>query len=135
MNVDKLLFILIAEDDEADRYIITKAFQKSNQFWKIQCVKNGEELVRFLEDSKELPDIVLADINMPRINGLEALQIIRSKEELHCLPFVIFTTSSSQEDKRKATELGADAFWTKPMLFAEFIEIAGKLKTFIPPAA
>lgn len=116
----KVIKILLVEDDAVDTIDIKRTLDKMNIFYTIFNKKNGEEALRFLkyeiDDKPEsLPDIVLIDINMPRINGLELLTIIRATEEWKHLKCFIITTSGEKIDKEKAISLGASGYIVKPL--------------------
>ncbi|GAB3936095.1 hypothetical protein GCM10028804_55980 [Larkinella terrae] len=81
---------------------------------------NGEELLTALETARVLPSLVLLDINMPIMDGLEALKIVRSNTQFNTLPIVIWTTSSHEVDRNRAFALGANGFITKPDTIQEY---------------
>jgi CheY-like chemotaxis protein len=101
------------EDDPLDVIDISRQLDKQHIIYQLQTGHNGEEAIRLLEESAELPDIVLIDINMPKMNGLELLQTIRQREEnLNCF---IITSSDEKIDRRAASLLGASGYITKPL--------------------
>ena len=83
--MEKLIKILLAEDDQLDVINIKRTFDKMNIFYQLHEAKNGEEAIELLQkfnkEGEQLPDFVLIDINMPRLNGLELLQVIRQTPE------------------------------------------------------
>jgi CheY-like chemotaxis protein len=115
------LRILIADDDSDDHYFITEAIRQEQENAVISSVYNGQELLDYLlkrgahaASADQLPDFVLLDINMPKINGLEALKELRK----HALPgnikFFILSTSQSSDDIRHSFALDVEGFYTKP---------------------
>ena len=106
----KVVNILLLEDDTLDVINIQRTLDKMNILYRLQVAKNGEEAVTLLKqmgkDGEKLPDIVLIDINMPKMNGLEFLSIVRSTEEWKKLKCFIITTSEDSVDKEAAKELG-----------------------------
>jgi len=94
---------------------ISRQLDKQHIIYQLQTGRNGEEAIRLLEDSAELPDIVLIDINMPKMNGLELLQTIRHREEWKNLNCFIITSSDEKIDRRAASLLGASGYITKPL--------------------
>lgn len=117
--MNKIINILLVEDDQLDAMDIKRSLDKLNILYKITVAKNGEEALTVLSGKSEegfdhLPDVVLIDINMPRMNGLELLQIIRNTEEWKDLKCFIITTSDERVDKTKAAELGVSGYIVKP---------------------
>jgi CheY-like chemotaxis protein len=109
----KVINILLVEDDQLDVVDIQRNLQKLNILYLLHVAKNGEEAVVYLKENK-LPDVVLLDVNMPRMNGLELLQIIRSTEEWKGLKCFIITTSEEKVDKEAAQKLGVSGYIVKP---------------------
>jgi len=107
--------ILLVEDDPLDVIDISRQLDKQHIIYQLQTGHNGEEAIRLLEESVELPDIVLIDINMPKMNGLELLQTIRQREEWKSLNCFIITSSDEKIDRRAASLLGASGYITKPL--------------------
>ncbi|HEY8970406.1 MAG TPA: response regulator [Puia sp.] len=107
--------ILLVEDDPLDIIDISRQLDKQHIIYQLQTGHNGEEALRLLEESAELPDIVLIDINMPKMNGLELLQTIRQREEWKSLNCFIITSSDEKIDRRAASLLGASGYITKPL--------------------
>lgn len=109
--------VVMADDDQDDCLLASEAFAESGAEVGFFCVEDGKELMeRLLEchrSDRGLPNLILLDLNMPRISGHEALTAIRSDEALRSLPVVILTTSS-EEDVRPATKRMANGFITKP---------------------
>jgi CheY-like chemotaxis protein len=116
---DRKRSLLIAEDDEDDRMIyeeILKGFTKCVDF---EFVENGRELIERLNAQDSLPDLILLDLNMPLMDGRQALKAIRSDPKLKDIPVVCITTSTSHEDIRFCQDQRA-GFYTKPAAIAEF---------------
>ena len=109
----KVINILLVEDDQLDVLDIQRNLQKLNILYKLHLAKNGEEAIELLKENK-LPDIVLLDVNMPRMNGLELLQIIRNTEEWKALKCFVITTSEEKIDKEAANKLGVSGYIVKP---------------------
>lgn len=115
--MNKVANILLVEDDQLDVIDIKRTFDKSGILYNLQVAKNGEEAVDMLRhrESHLLPDIVLIDINMPRMNGLELLHLIRSTEEWKHLKCFIITTSEEKIDKESARSMGISGYIVKPL--------------------
>ncbi len=118
------LHILIAEDDPDDGEIITQRFAEHAAFTKVEWVKNGKELLSFLNNThNSRPDIILTDINMPILNGIEALQEIYKDLRLRNIPVFVYSSTINPIYEAKSKELGAKAFLTKPFDLFEFDKI------------
>jgi len=111
----KTIDILLVEDDPLDIIDITRQLDKQHIIYQLQTARNGEEAIRLLEEKEELPDIVLIDINMPKMNGLELLHTVRQNEAWKNLKCFIITTSDEKVDRRAAASLGVSGYITKPL--------------------
>jgi CheY-like chemotaxis protein len=130
--------ILIADDDADDRLLIKEAFEESE--WKnpLHFVQDGVELLDYLfrRDKfadlagEPLPDLILLDLNMPRKNGIEALEEIKSEERLKLIPIIVFTTSKAEEDILRSYNLGVNSFITKPVSFDLLVELTKSLAKY-----
>ena len=120
--------VLIAEDDDGHILLLRRAFEQFGYAGAIQYVRDGEDAVAYLAGEGKfhrrsefpLPDFLLLDLKMPRMNGLEVLAWVRAQPTLAQLRTVVLTTSDDLRDIRKAYELGAASFLTKPVDFSEF---------------
>ncbi|MGE8663825.1 response regulator [Leptospira interrogans] len=125
----KTIHILVAEDDPDDRLLMKDGFRENNLANPLHFVKDGEELFEFLQNEGEYsdilkypkPGIILLDLNMPRMDGREALKTIKSIPELKKIPVIVLTTSR-EEDMFKTYDLGANSFIRKPVEFEAFLE-------------
>ncbi len=111
----KPINILLVEDDPLDIIDISRQLDKQHIIYQLQTAHNGEEAIRILEETQELPDIALIDINMPKMNGLELLHAIRNHESWKNLKCFIITTSDEKVDRRAAASLGVSGYITKPL--------------------
>jgi CheY-like chemotaxis protein len=137
METKKILRLLIAEDDEDDKLLITKAFQKCIPKENITCVGDGEELIQYLNKTSlaencifPIPDIILLDLNMPKKDGRTTLQVIKSHEEFRKIPVIIFTTSNLKEDILITYTLGASSFISKPSTFGELVKVTKEIESY-----
>jgi len=122
------LHILIAEDDFDDGEIIESSFEKHAAFEKVSLVKNGQELLDFLKTNvNEKPDVILTDINMPILSGIDALKEICSDDELQHIPAFVYSTAINPIYEAKCMELGTKGFLIKPYSLAEYDEIPNKI--------
>ncbi|GAA3742301.1 response regulator [Flavobacterium ginsengisoli] len=126
------LHIVIAEDDMDDADVITETFTNNPNFSKVSLVANGEELLNYLKnDQNENPDVILTDINMPIIDGIEALQEILSNDELKNIPCFVYSTSINPSYKEKCDDMGVKAYLIKPYSFEAFAEIPKTILSII----
>ncbi|MCD0464961.1 response regulator [Flavobacterium sp. ENC] len=126
------LHIVIAEDDSDDADVIYETFNKNPNFGKVSIVNNGEELLNYLKStSNAIPDVVLTDINMPILDGIEALQRILNHTNLKTIPCFVYSTSINPAYKEKCDVLGVKAYLIKPYSFEAFEEIPKKILTLI----
>jgi CheY-like chemotaxis protein len=137
VNAEKTI-IIMADDDEDDRYMIKEALIKAGVSIPVECVENGEKLLELLyehqgkikEGGKLNPAFILLDLNMPKLDGRKSLEIIRKNEDLKKIPIVVFTTSDAEEDISHAYENGANSFILKPASFSEIVDIMKTLKSY-----
>lgn len=122
--------VLIAEDDNDDWELTREAFLSSNLYDAIVRVENGEELISYLNKNKNksfFPDFILSDLNMPRLNGLQALSQIKNDPALSDTPVIIYTSSHSKQEEKLSYNHGAHLFISKPACFMEIVKIAVRL--------
>jgi CheY-like chemotaxis protein len=124
---DGTFSILIAEDDEDDYTLIIDAIKSSQNKCQVNWVRDGEELLEYLNSTKDLgvgnkkdPDIILLDLNMPKKDGREALEEIKSHSQFKNIPVIVLTTSQAKMDIQKVYDLGANSFIQKPFKYADF---------------
>jgi CheY-like chemotaxis protein len=126
MIVQTGLYILIAEDDTDDAEIITDSFLKHPAFDEVQIASNGAELLKVLKQEKR-PDIILTDINMPIMDGIEALREIHSAPQLQHIPAFVYSTTINPAYEAQCVELGCKGFLIKPYDLEGFEAIPTKL--------
>lgn len=120
--------ILLVEDNPNDIKLTERAFKKSNLTNKLAVVTDGEAALAYLfaksndEYHNPLPVIILLDLKLPKIDGLEVLARIRAEERTRYMPVVILTSSREQEDLLKSYELGVNSYIRKPVDFNQFVE-------------
>ena len=129
--------ILLAEDNPKDVELTLEALSEHNLANKVVAVRDGVEVLEFLRyegrfkhRTRENPAVLLLDIKMPRMNGIELLQSIRKDPALKFLPVVILTSSREESDLVKSYELGANAFVVKPVDFSQFIDVIKQIGVF-----
>jgi CheY-like chemotaxis protein len=140
--------ILLAEDDPDDQYLISEACDESGVAMQLFIVQDGEELLDYLQQRGKYtdpnqwprPNLILLDLNMPRMDGREALAEIKAQPELRRIPVVVLTTSQAEEDILRSYDLGVSGFITKPVKFSGLLEVMKKLSNYwlntveLPPA-
>lgn len=124
-----LRVILVAEDDADDQMLLTEAFNASAFTGSLQFAFDGVELIGRLSEP-ELPDLVLLDLNMPRLSGHEVLQNMRNQDRLRSLPVVVLTTSGSSEDVDRAYRSGANTYLQKPRSFKALVNLTQLLQRY-----
>lgn len=116
--------IYIVDDDPDDRQIILDAFVERNPQVDYVFIENAEALLDSLYSADvELPALILLDLNMPGMLGLQALKEIRANKQFCQIPIIVLTTSMLQQDRKASYELGASCFLRKPDSFAELVDI------------
>ena len=123
----KGLHIVIAEDDIDDGEIVIKSFGKHSLFTKVDWVKNGKELLDYLNDSSPKPDVILTDINMPIMNGIDALEEICETPLLKNIPIFVYSSTLNPVYEMKCMDLGVKGFLIKPLSLKEFDIIPTKI--------
>lgn len=121
--------ILLVEDNANDEVLTTRAIRRSNIHNEIVVARDGAEALERLS-SMTLPELVLLDLKLPKIDGLEVLRRIRSDERTRHLPVVIFTSSREQQDMLQAYQSGVNSYVCKPIDFGEFVNAVGQLSTY-----
>jgi len=121
--------ILIAEDDPRDEQLTVNALEEYNLANKISIVRDGEETLDYLYRRGKFktrlsgdPAVVLLDLKMPKVNGLEVLKIMKADEQLRTIPVVVLTSSREEPDLIECYRLGVNAYVVKPLDFAEFMK-------------
>jgi two-component system response regulator len=132
MNVPKkTLIILMADDDADDRLLAQEAMHESRVLNELHFVEDGVQLLSYLRGDEHfsdrtlypMPGLILLDLNMPKMDGREALAEIKADPRLRRIPVVILTTSKAEEDMVKGYDLGAASYITKPVTFDALVEL------------
>ncbi|MBI5674670.1 MAG: response regulator [Nitrospirae bacterium] len=116
--------ILLVDDDRVDVMTTKRALKDINVTNPVYTAGNGEEALALLKDGKtEKPGVILLDLNMPRMNGIEFLRVIKNDDLLKRIPIVVLTTSKEEEDKVESFNLGVAGYMIKPVDYIKFVEI------------
>ncbi|WP_166846887.1 response regulator [Isoptericola sp. BMS4] len=127
--------VLLVEDDPGDVLMTREAFEEHKVANRLSVVSDGVSAMAFLRREGEhadapRPDLVLLDLNLPRMDGREVLAAVKADEELRHIPVVVLTTSEAEEDVLRSYSLHANAYVTKPVDFERFIEVVRQIDDF-----
>lgn len=129
--MEKLVNILLVEDDEVDVMNVKRAFKKGNVSNPLFVANNGIEALDLLENNKMAnPRIILLDLNMPKMGGIEFLEVLRKKEEFKNISVFVMTTSNEESDKIDAYNLNVAGYILKPLSMDRFIEAVSILNNY-----
>lgn len=132
----KVIQILLVEDNEGDILLAKEAFKELTVQTSVTVVKDGAEAIEFLKKEGQyatdnvIPHLILLDINMPRLNGIEVLAFIKNDDKLRSIPVVMLTTSSSEKDIAECYAKSANCFITKPLEFGKFVTVIQSIESF-----
>ncbi len=116
--------ILLVEDDHVDVMTIKRAFKDLNITNPVFVQENGLEALQYLQSNKDnMPGIILLDLNMPKMNGIEFLQELNKDENLKLIPVIVLTTSKEEQDKVESYKLGVAGYMIKPVDYLQFVEV------------
>lgn len=135
MNTAQPIHILVADDDQDDCLMMREAFKENRVSNPLHFVHDGEALLDYLqrrppyddEVRYPLPGLILLDLNMPRMDGREALQAIKSDAQLRGIPVVVLTTSSAEEDIVRSYNTGGNSFISKPVTYTGLLDVVKTL--------
>ena len=122
--------ILLVEDDQVDVMTVKRAFEENNIANPLHITSNGEEALAYLRNEGGFidpqrypkPGIIILDLNMPVMNGIEFLKVVKADDDLRRIPVIILTTSSAEEDRVKCFDLNVAGYIVKPIDFNKFVE-------------
>ena len=116
--------ILLVEDDEVDTMTVKRSLKDLQVRNNLITVSNGEEALDYLRDEQQRkPCIILLDINMPKMNGIEFLTVAKNDDKLKKIPVIVLTTSQEEQDKLDSFELGVAGYMIKPCTYEKFLEL------------
>ncbi|MEQ8225181.1 MAG: response regulator [Candidatus Eremiobacterota bacterium] len=126
--------ILLVEDNPDDELLTMRALKKNNVMNDIVVCRNGVEAIDYLfgknDNEADLPQLILLDLKLPKIDGLEVLRKIRSTERTRFLPVVVLTSSKEERDIVESYKLGANSYIQKPVDFSQFVEAVKQLQLY-----
>lgn len=136
MANNKALNILLVDDDDVDVMTVRRAFKKNNITSRLYIAANGLEALTMLREQENplrIPSsrrLILLDLNMPKMGGIEFLREIRSDPTLRYIPVIVLTTSSEEKDKVDAYNLNVAGYIVKPVTFSKFVEVMATLNKY-----
>jgi CheY-like chemotaxis protein len=125
--------ILIVEDNPLDLDLALRAFRRRNLAYPIEVARDGEEAMQWLKrwDAGEIPPrVILLDLKLPRVDGLEVLRQLKHHRRYRTIPVVVLTTSTEERDVRSALELGANSYVVKPVDFDQFVQAVAEIESY-----
>jgi CheY-like chemotaxis protein len=128
-----VLPILLVEDNPMDLDLTLRAFRKKKFANEIQVARDGEEALAFFprwEAGEAMPAVILLDINLPKVNGLEVLRQLKAHERFRRIPVVMLTSSREDRDLKSAYDLGVNSYIEKPVNFGKFMEVAEHIELY-----
>jgi CheY-like chemotaxis protein len=123
--------ILLVEDDVVDHMLVKRAFKNLDITNPLIIFTNGEEALEHLRDkSNPTPCIIIIDLNMPKMNGIEFLKIIKEDRVLKIIPVIVLTTSKEEQDKTECFKLGVAGYMIKPVEYVKFVELMDTMNKY-----
>ncbi len=127
--------LMLIDDDDKDIFLTRRAFKKANISSQIQIAKNGEEGLALLRREEPFqaaarPDLILLDLNMPRMTGYEFLEIVKSDDQFKSIPVIVMTNSQSDVDMIKSYENHANSFISKPIELEDFMNVIRAIEDY-----
>ena len=133
--INRKLHILLVEDSVSDTMLIRRSFARSQLDHTLYCVEDGEKAIAFLKHDGEYrqakrPDLIILDLNLPRLDGREVLSLIKQDPDLKRIPVVVLTTSNAEQDVVRSYDLHANCYIVKPFDVYDFLQIANFIEQF-----
>lgn len=130
LDMKNKLNILLIEDDMIEIMKLNRTISSLKLNHNIVEANNGEEALKILEKKDNLPDIILLDLNMPKINGIEFLSILKNDEVLKYIPTIILTTSNNQKDLLECYKIGIAGYVIKPLKYEDYVSKIEKVLNY-----
>lgn len=127
--------ILLVEDNPADIRLTQEALRELNVQHRLQVAEDGLAALRYLttvfaDQTGVRPDIILLDLNMPRMSGLEFLGVIKSSDQMRCIPVIVLSSSAAEDDVSAAYRLNANCYTQKPLEIDQFLNVMNNIRSF-----
>lgn len=131
----RVIEVLLVEDNPTDEELTLRAFRKNNFANEVKVVRDGEEALDYIfctqeyseRDIRQQPRLILLDLKLPKVDGMEVLQRIRADERTHKIPVVMLTSSREEQDVIRSYDLGVNSYIVKPVDFEQFTEAVRQL--------
>jgi len=134
--MNKIRYILVAEDDTDDKNLLQAVFDECQYDVPLQFVSNGLELLQYLEQVKDnrsilhFPNFILLDLNMPKMDGRQALLEIKTDPAYRKIPIIVFSTTKNEDEINRCYELGANTYIVKPSSYKDFLITIGTITDY-----
>jgi len=126
--------VLLVEDDLVDTMAVKRVLKEMNTANDLVCALNGEDALSYLRsEGNRMPCLILLDLNMPKMNGMEFLRVVKADDILKSIPVVVLTTSNDEQDMRRSFEFGAAAYIVKAFGYRDFRERIRTIQTYLAP--
>lgn len=123
--------ILLVEDDKVDAMTVKRSLRDIHVTNRLLLAGNGEDALQYLrEPNIDRPCIILLDLNMPKMNGLEFLQVLKQDTILKKIPVIVLTTSKNEQDKLESFRLGVAGYMIKPVDYQQFVEVVRTINLY-----
>ena len=124
--------IILVEDNKSDADLVMRALKKNNLVNQIRHLHDGQQALDYLFGNVEgsmqtLPGLILLDLKMPKVNGIQVLEKLKANESTKSIPIVILTSSNEDPDLKKCYQLGANSYVVKPVVFDEFVKVIAQV--------
>jgi len=116
------LSILLIEDDPDDVELLQEALKSADTQYTMQVIAEGDGVFEYLEVCKKFPNVIILDLNIPRLHGREVLSMIKTSDRFKAIPVAILTTASAPREREQCLDAGADLFLTKPSTVDGFVK-------------
>jgi CheY-like chemotaxis protein len=129
---------LLVEDNPTDVFVITEVIAACGLSLNLRVARDGHEAIRYLQDlaraeESQCPALVLLDLNLPKVDGIEVLRRIRGDERCNRTPVIVVTSSTAEEDRAAVKRLGAEAYFQKPATLAAYMELGHLVRRVLAP--
>jgi CheY-like chemotaxis protein len=123
--------ILLVEDNYADIFLLKESFNDDNFAPRLTILKDGQSAIEYFSNNPEQPDLVILDINLPRLNGFQVLDHIKTKSGIRDLPVVMLSSSSDNTDIERSISLGAKQYFVKPDSYFDYSNITKSIRNIL----
>lgn len=132
LTSDEPFLILLVEDNNSHAMLIMRTFERLGFTGKIDWVRDGRAALDYLHEceTRLLPKLVMLDLRLPKLDGHEVLRVMKNSTQLRMIPVVVLTTSTSDEDLKKAYSHYVNSYLTKPLSFEDLHKMIGEIKTY-----